>query len=92
MSGGTWDYRDRQVLSLAEDLRFGNARWLDTSDEPLEFLTTRIAIAELLELIGRLLHDLDWHYAGDSYIPDEQAWLTEAKMRVLNTLDAWFRV
>ncbi len=80
MSGGTWDYADRRLCDLADELRAGRARWHDIYDEgSLDLPFARGAIAGVLDVAATLLHQLDYHFAGDSLISDEQTWLTAAE-------------
>lgn len=83
MSGGTWDYQDMRLHDLAKDVRSGPARWQSEDASELEFPRAREAMAELLEVAGNLLHELDWFLAGDTLIEDESAWMNEARLRLL---------
>ena len=82
MSGETWDYRDRCVRDLADDIRGGHARWHDDDSETLDLDAARGFMADLLTVAADLLHELDWHFAGDSLIPNEGDWLASARGRL----------
>ena len=87
MSGGTWNYDDRRLISLAGALREGTARWSDESDEEMELPTARLAMANLLDVTADLLHQMDYHLAGDSAIENEITWLLNAQHRLRATID-----
>jgi hypothetical protein len=89
VSGGTWDYADFRLNDLADEVRRGHARWHAHGDPPLPMPAARGAMAAMLEVIARLLHELDYDFAGDAIIPDEQAWLLEAQAQIRATLDTF---
>jgi hypothetical protein len=81
MSGGTWDYQDRHMLYLAREVREGSGRCVDEGGE-LEFPAARRLVADVLEVAADLLRELDFHYCDDTFIPDEEAWIRDARARL----------
>ena len=80
MSGGTWDYTNRQLAALAETVRSG----VDRHDEPLteDLSGARAFAGGVLDELHDLLVELDHHFAGDSTIDSEQVWLAQARTRL----------
>lgn len=60
MSGGTFDFQDRKLQDIAETLR----------DNPNIPYGTREAVCDILEIVGRVLHSIDYHISGDTEIED----------------------
>ncbi len=85
MSGGTWDYRDRALRFLAEEVRDGIGRGADPydDDERLPLPGARGLVAEALMVLANLLHELDYHFAGDSEIGDEDDWIVLARAKII---------
>lgn len=86
MSGGTWDYRQNDIRFLADEIRAGEARWHEDGDKLLDLPNARKAIADLLDVTARLTTELDHHFAGDSFIDDEQTWMRGMRLLVRGCL------
>ena len=84
MSGGTWDYRDRMIAFLAEDVREGLGRSFDPEhDERLPAPQARAFMADVMDVVVQLLHEMDWAFADDAApIDDEQTWIEQARARL----------
>ena len=72
MSGGTWDLKEHQLRWLAEALREGRGRCHEDGDPPLEMERARTGLACVLDTLADLIHNLDCHFTGDSYVPSRR--------------------
>lgn len=61
MSGGHWDYRDHGVRDLVCDISYDTRK-----DSP----KLSKAIKEVGKWLTDLIHELDYHYSGDTEIHD----------------------
>lgn len=90
MSGGIWNFENRRLSLLAEQIRDDQGgRGRDSDSPPLEFPTARQAMAGILDALDDLLNDLDYHFSDDSFIPDEKAWMLGAELRLRQALLAF---
>lgn len=86
MGGGTWDYDEKRLAWLADEIRSGRYRHDPDTDGELGFERARNAMADMLDAMHELLRDLDRHFADDGVIPDEDAWLVQAWNRMLQAM------
>lgn len=80
MSGGTWQYENGRIpailFEIAEDIETREHGFPDLAAE-LKLLGT---------VLGNVLHELDYHIAGDSHIPDLHTWERSALRRIRNSI------
>lgn len=84
MSGGTWDYRDKTLAFLAEDVREGVGRSCDPEgNERLPTPLARTYLADVMMVVVDLLRELDYAFAYDADpIDDERAWIAQARRQL----------
>lgn len=85
MSGGTWDYNQfrieqglKEMLEEDEDMEYHNLK----EDFPKLYKYFK----ELAEVLPKVIHDLDWAYAGDTIIDDKEAFEKEALSKLKKLL------